>query len=132
MTIDGTEGLTALQRLVKDKLAAGDLSYRAAAGHSHGLIDHSAIHQIATGRMQGNLSEKAIAGLALALQCSPREVEDAIEETLRPKRFMELSRRLAGLPAEKQAELIDMIEQVLNEHSVAESTTRKRRRPPAS
>lgn len=132
MTVDGHEGLTALQRLVKDKLAAADLSYRAAASHSHGLIDHSTIHQIGTGRMQGHLSAKAVSGLALALQCSPREVEEAIEETLRPKRFMELSRRLAGLPAEKQAELIDMIEQVLNEHSVEAGATRKRRRPPTT
>lgn len=120
-------GLTALQRLVKNQLAANGDSYRTAAGRSHGLIDHSAIHQIGTGRMIGNLSEKARAGLALALQCSEREIEAAIEETLRPKRFMELSRRLAGLPEEKQAALIAMIEEVLNEHTGAVPARRTKR-----
>lgn len=122
-----TEGLTALQRLIKDQLATNGDSYRAASGRSHGLIDHSVIHQIATGKIHGDLSERARAGLALALQCSEREVNAAIEETLRPKRILEVSSRLAKLAPERQAEVIAMIEKVLDEHTANENGGRTKR-----
>lgn len=121
-------GLTPLQRLVKDQLATNGDSYRGAAARSHGLIDYSVIHQIATGRIHGDLSEKAQAGLALALQCPERVVHAAVEETVRPKRILEVSSRLAKLPPDKQAAVIAMIEEVLDEHTASETPVKRVRR----
>jgi hypothetical protein len=68
---------TDLARLVRERLAEEDLSYRTAAARSRGLITYSTVGAIASGRHGGALSERTIDGLALALGVPRRRIEEA-------------------------------------------------------
>ena len=68
-----------LQRLILDTLAEQDLSYRAAAERSRGMVTHTTLNTLANGRRDPKtLTDQSIAGIALALGVSEREVRKAI------------------------------------------------------
>jgi hypothetical protein len=69
---------TDLARLIRDRLAALDLSYRQAAARSRGMLTHGSIGAIVTGKHGGKLSERTIDGLVLALGIPRTEIEKAI------------------------------------------------------
>lgn len=71
--------MTPLQRYVLDRLAALDLSYRAAADRSGGMVSFGTINQLATGRHRGKLTERAQRGLALALDVPLGKVQEKYE-----------------------------------------------------
>lgn len=71
--------MTPVQKLVTDRLADLDLSYRAAAAKAGGLISHSTLNFIANGQMRPEaLRARTIRGLALALDVSVSDVEKAV------------------------------------------------------
>lgn len=56
-----------LQRLVADRLAELDRSYREAARQSGGLVSHGTLQKIATGQHSGRIEESTLRGIALAI-----------------------------------------------------------------
>lgn len=58
---------TSLQRLVADRLAELDRSYREAARQSGGLVSHGTLQKIATGQHSGRVEESTLRGIALAI-----------------------------------------------------------------
>lgn len=58
---------TSLQRLVADRLAELDRSYREAARQSGGLVSHGTLQKIATGQHSGRIEESTLRGIALAV-----------------------------------------------------------------
>jgi hypothetical protein len=74
--------VTPLQELVTSRLADLDLSYRAAAARSNGLISHGTVNYIAQGVTRPeSLQPRTIRGLALALDLPVSEVERAVHES---------------------------------------------------
>jgi hypothetical protein len=74
--------MTPLQELVIGRLAELDLSYRAAAAKTNGLISHSSLNFIAHGQMRAeNLSSRLVRGIALALDVPVSTVEKAVKES---------------------------------------------------
>lgn len=72
--------MTPLQKLVNDRRAELNLSYRAAAARSNGLISHSSLNFIANGQMRAeSLGPQLIRGLALALDVNVSEVERTVK-----------------------------------------------------
>ncbi|MER6531201.1 hypothetical protein [Streptomyces sp. NPDC001508] len=68
---------TDLARLIKDRLAALDLSYRTAAARSRGMLTPANLSAIVTGKHGGKLTERTIDGLALALGLPRADIERA-------------------------------------------------------
>ena len=74
--------MTPLQKLVGDRLADLNLSYRAAAARSNGLISHSSLNFVAKGQMRAEtLGPRLIRGLALSLDVPVSEVEAAVKQS---------------------------------------------------
>lgn len=70
-----------LQQLVLDRLAALDLSYRAAAEKADGLLTHGTLNNIALGRYKvDGISPRTRKGIALALDVPLSQVEKTYEE----------------------------------------------------
>lgn len=100
---------TDLSRLVRDRLAELDLSYRQAAGRSRGLISHGTIGAIATGKHGGDLAEQTLDGLALALDVSRRQIEEAAGVyRVRPAEPFRLPEELNRLGRKERALLVQM------------------------
>jgi membrane-bound lytic murein transglycosylase B len=66
-----------LQRLVADRLAELDRSYREAARQSGGLVSHGTLQKIATGQHSGRLNESTLRGIALAVDVPASVVREA-------------------------------------------------------
>lgn len=81
MTAAKDRAMTPMQRFVLDRLAELNLTYRAAADRSEGLISFGTINQIATGRHTGRLTPRAQRGLALALDVPLGKIQKVYEET---------------------------------------------------
>lgn len=65
---------------MSDRLAELDLSYRAAAARSNGLISHSSLNFIVNGQMRAeSLGPRLIRGVALAIDVPVSEVESAVK-----------------------------------------------------
>lgn len=65
-----------LQRLVANRLAELELTYRAAAARSGGLVSHSTLHNITKGRV-GRMEDDTLRGIALAIDVPVSQVRDA-------------------------------------------------------
>lgn len=77
-----TLGVTPLQKLVIDRMADLDLSYRAAAARTDGLISHGTLNYIALGQQKpGSITGRTIRGLALALDLPVSKVEKAVADS---------------------------------------------------
>ena len=71
---------TAIQQLVKERLAADNLTYRDAAARSGGLVSHATLNQIALAKYPlARVNPRTIRGLALALDVKVRDVEEALK-----------------------------------------------------
>lgn len=71
--------MTPIQKLVLDRLADGNLSYREAASRSNGLISHATLNQIALGKYPlVRVNPRTVRGLALALDVKVSEVESEL------------------------------------------------------
>ena len=74
--------VTPLQKLVIDRMAELNLSFRAAADRAGGLVTHGTINNITQGRSHGSgISDRTIRGLALALDLPYSQDEKAWHET---------------------------------------------------
>lgn len=74
--------VTPLQKLVTDRLAELNRSYRQAAEESNGLVSHATINHIALGRTSWQrLPDKTLRGLALALDVPYSRVKTAWDES---------------------------------------------------
>jgi hypothetical protein len=77
-----TQPVTPLQKLVSERLADQNLSYRGAANRAGGLLSHSSLNFIAHGQMRAEaLQPRTIRGLALALDLPVSEVEKTVKES---------------------------------------------------
>lgn len=121
--------MDALQRLVKDRLAELGDSMRTAADRSHGLVSHSTLSRIVSGRASGRLTAETIAGVALALQIPERDVLAAAEEATRPARWVELSAEFSRLDEQQQTQVMSLMERLLEEREALEKKKIKRARP---
>lgn len=101
---------TDLTRLIRDRLAELDLSYRAAAARSRGMITHGTIGAIATGKHGGGLSEQTIDGLALALDLPRTRIEKAagIYREERPAEPFRLPEELNRLTRKERSLLVQL------------------------
>lgn len=100
---------TDLARLIRDRLAALDLSYRAAAARSRGMLTHGNISAIITGKHSGKLSERTIDGLVLALGIPRTEIEKATGiYRERPAEPFQLPEELNRLNRKERALLVQL------------------------
>jgi hypothetical protein len=77
-----TSAVTPIQKLVLDRLAALNLSYREAAEASGGLISHGYLNQLSLGRLPKAFRGPVINGIALALDVPVSVVQQAVDGSL--------------------------------------------------
>lgn len=117
-----------LQRLVLDRLSELDLSYRTAAARSRGMVSHTTIYKIATGKQDPRgLEDQTITGLALALGVSEPEVRRAIGFTnVQPPTEFKLPAKANHLTPKERKAILSMIDAFIasREQDVANGTHR--------
>ncbi len=108
--------MTPIQRLIVNRLAELDLSYRRAAAKSSGLISSATLNAIATGRRAGLPNESTMKGIALALDLPVAKVRETfglsggeVVEFRLPKQANHLT------PAERKA-VLAMVNALLKGH----------------
>lgn len=105
--------MTPMQKLIGDRLAEQDLSYRAAAERANGLISHSSLHQIHVGRSLGPWSDKTLAGVALALDVPLPVVKKQAQETHPSFTTFTLPAKAKKLNAHQRRLILEMIDMLL-------------------
>lgn len=100
---------TDLAQLLKGRLEELQLSYRAAAERSRGMISHGTISAIVNGKHGGKISEQTIDGLVLALGLSRTAIERAAGiYRERPAEPFRLPEELNRLNRKERALLIEL------------------------
>lgn len=80
-----------LARLIADRIAELDVSYRETAHRSNGRLSYETVRNIALGKHTGLLRENAIEGLHVALRIPRRVIVEAMGEPWPwPDRFRQL------------------------------------------
>lgn len=107
--------MTPLQELVLTRLSDLDLSYRAAAERSEGLISHGHINYIALGKAHGPMTRAAVNGLALALDVPKSTVEEAAAASqTAPLTEFKLPKKAAKLTPKQQKAVLAYIDALLD------------------
>lgn len=117
-----------LQELVDKRLKALNISVREAAQRSHGLVSHTNIQRIRSGEHQGKLRDTAVAGLALALDVTRQDIQDAMTETISPLALKDYFGRLQTLSPSRQVEVLDKMRELLDRHEEEQRAARERAR----
>ena len=80
-----------LARLIADRIAELDVSYRETAHRSNGRLSYETVRNIALGKHTGLLRENAVEGLSVALRIPRRVILEAMGEPwVLPDRFRQL------------------------------------------
>lgn len=103
-----------LQRLVADRLAELNRSYREAERQSGKLVSHGTLQKIATGQHSGKFNEKTLRGIALAIDVTPSEVRAAAGAREDFGRF-QLPEKASKLRPKQRKALISMMEALLDD-----------------
>ena len=101
-----------LQRLVQNRLAELDLTLRAASRRSGGLVSYTTVHNFATGKHRGNISEDTIRGLALALDVPASQIRELAGQGEPPKEFR-LPKRAEKLTPMQRKAVLRMVDALL-------------------
>lgn len=105
--------MDALRKLILDELAKQKLSLREAAARSEGLVSHSTLGLIAQGRHSGNLTDKTLAGIALALNQPVGKVRTAYGLPAKEPQPFVLPDKAAYLNPKQQRAILAMIDAFL-------------------
>jgi hypothetical protein len=105
---------TSLQRLVADRLAELDRSYREAARQSGGLVSHGTLQKVATGQHSGNLNESTLRGIALAIDV-PISVAREAAGTRHDFGDFQLPQRASKLRPKQRKALLAMMDALLDD-----------------
>lgn len=107
-------GMEALRQLILAELDRQGLSYREAAARSKGLISYSTLNVIATGSHAGEISDRTLSGIALALDIPVRKVRQAYGRTaVEPAEFT-LPDRSKHLSPKQRKAVLSMIDAFLD------------------
>jgi hypothetical protein len=106
--------VTPIQQLISNRLAELDLSFRAAAERSGGLISHSTINHLLLGRMSPPIRERTAQGLALALDVARSKVDQAAQASIEGTEFR-LPENARNLNPRQRRAVYAMISALLNE-----------------
>jgi hypothetical protein len=110
---------TSLQRLVADRLAELNRSYREAARQSGGLVSHGTLQKIATGQHSGNLEESTLRGIALAIDVPISQAREAAG-TRDDFGDFQLPERASKLRPKQRKALLAMMDALLDDLSGGE------------
>lgn len=106
--------MEALRALIRDELARQGLSYREAAARAKGLISYSTLNVIATGKHAGEINDRTLSGIALALDVPVRKVREAYGMTgVEPAEFV-LPDRAKYLTAKQRRTVLSMVDAFLD------------------
>lgn len=108
-----------LQELISERLAALELSQRAASLRASTLLNPNTIGRILRGETI-RITDQTVAGLALALEVSQDRVRAAAEATAHPERYLSYAGDFVKLTPEQQQRVFDVMDAVLAEHAEAE------------
>lgn len=110
------DGMHPLQRLILDRLAELDRSYRAAAAKSRGLVSHATLNAIATGRHSGNIGEDVLTGIAAALDLPVSVVVKAAGQPSSGLVEFRLPKRANQLTAAERKTVMNLVNALLEHH----------------
>lgn len=116
-------GVHPLQRLIIDRLAELGLTYREAAERSSNLISFGRLNGIANGRL-GQLNEKTIRGIALALDVPIKTVRESCQMPVSPTEFR-LPARSVYLSPQSRRLLMDMTNRLLEAEGLKKRRARE-------
>ena len=110
-----------LQKLITDRMAELDLSYRRAATSSGGRVSHATLNSIVTGKHNWRLDESTVEGIAIALDLPISRVRRAagMAERSNTSEFV-LPDKARHLSAKNRRALLYMLEALLSEQERAE------------
>jgi len=105
-----------LQKLVADRLAELDLSYRRAAARSGGLVSHATLNQLVLGRetVTGK-SHKTLQGIALAIDLPLSVVAEAAGQTPKEPTEFRLPKKANKLSPKQRRAILAMVNALLDE-----------------
>jgi transcriptional regulator with XRE-family HTH domain len=106
--------VTALQKLIEDRLAELDISQRAACARTSGRLTPSTLSRIANGHSQRVLG-RTIADLALALDVPQSVVLKAARATCLPLEFAAMRRGFLRLPPADRERLARFVQDLADE-----------------
>lgn len=103
-----------LQRLVANRLAELDLTFRAASRKSGGLVSHASLNNIALGKHTGGISDDVARGIALAIDVPLSEVLEAAGKSgVEPTEFR-LPKRASQLTPAQRRLVLNMVNALLD------------------
>lgn len=120
--IDQEGHLNPLQVLIKERLEELEISQRAAAARSEGLLTAATINRILKGHHH-LVTQRVVNGLSLALRLDPDIVAKAAAETALPAQWEEIAKQFGGLSPERQKKVLDTLASALE----AEQKERRKR-----
>lgn len=104
-----------LRRLIRAEMDRQRLTYRAAAERANGLISYSHLSNIVNGRHPGELDDRTVAGIALAIGVTEKKVRAAYETTNpRPLEFT-LPSKANRLTAKQRMAVLALVDAFLDE-----------------
>lgn len=103
-----------LRRLIRTEMDRQKLTYRAAAERANGLISYSHLSNIVNGRHTGELDDRTLAGIALAIGATEAKVRRAYAVTNpRPLEFT-VPDKARHLTPKQRAAVLSMIDAFLD------------------
>lgn len=106
--------MEALRALIRAELARQDISFREAAARAKGLVSYATLNVIATGNHSGEISDRTLSGIALALDIPVRKVREAYGlQGVEPPEF-QLPDRAKRLNVKQRKAVIAMVDAFLD------------------
>jgi DNA-binding Xre family transcriptional regulator len=106
--VNGRAPLSSLGEFITQRMDTLDLSYRQVQERSGGLVSHSHVQHLASGRGRSQgITEDVLAGLCKALRCEPADILDRLD--LSPGGVVYVPPPESAWLSEEQREVVDAV-----------------------
>lgn len=108
--------MNSLQKLVLDRMAELDLSFRRAADKSGGMVSSATLNKIAVGKPVGRITDEVLQGVSLALDVPLSKVRTAAGEAATQPTEFRLPKKANKLSAKERKTVLSMVDAFLAAH----------------
>jgi len=105
-----------LQKLISDRMAELDLSFRRAAERGGGLVSHATLNNITLGRHSTQFEDDTLRGIALALDLPLSQVREAASVSREPPTEFRLPKKANRLTHADRAAILKVVDALLDAH----------------
>lgn len=117
-----------LQKLITDRLAELEISQRAAAARSQGLVTTATLNRIVNGHHTA-ITARVAAGIALALDVPEARVNELARQTANPTQWTNAAKKFPALSPARQDKVMKALLDAIAENEAEQRKRIEKERP---